>query len=105
MRAGQLNQIISIYGMDSITDEYGSVTKSLQLLTKTKAQVKFNSGNRETDSEYIYHSDIITFTIRDHYKVNEEMTIEYYSRKYKVLSIEPDVQNRTLTIKTERIIE
>lgn len=105
MRAGLLIYPISIQEPIVVQDGYGANTIEWRDVTNTRAQVTYNSGNRQNQNSEIIHSYTITFTIRLYHKVNEDMRILWNGKKYRILSINQELYKQSITIVTELINE
>ena len=105
MIAGKLTEVIGIYKLVTSTNEYGSVDNDYLKIKDTKAQVKYNSGNRVNQSDEYYNTSSITFIIRSYHQIDETMIITYNSRKYRIISIENNKQYNLINLITEEINE
>ena len=106
MRAGLLNNIISVEKPEVISDEFGANSlKWVQHIPKTRAKVTYSSGSRTNENNEITFAYEVVFTIRIYHKVDERMRIIWEGKKYRILSIEEDRTLQQLTIKTELINE
>ena len=106
MKAGLLTETIRIETPETFRNEYGADSKRWETwIGKTKAAVTYNSGNRETENNEIIYSYQVTFTVRIYHQINESMRIIWKNKKYRILSIEPNKQKQSLTIRAELINE
>ena len=106
MRAGLLNNIISVEKPEVISDEYGANSlKWVQHIPKTRAKVTYGRGSRTNENNEITFAYEVIFTIRIYHKVDERMRIQWEGKKYRILSIQEDRTLQQLTIKTELINE
>jgi len=71
MRAGLLNYPITIQEPVTVKDVYGANGINWKDVISTRAQVTYNTGNRQNQSNEIIHCYTVTFTIRLYHKVNE----------------------------------
>lgn len=105
MRAGLLTEEITIQTPVSIKDIYGADSIRWDNIINTRAQVSYNSGQRQNQNNEIVHSYTITFTIRYYHNVNERMIIIWKGNKYRILSINRELYKQSITITTELINE
>lgn len=105
MKAGSLNEVITILRCVINKDDYGSETRVWEDYKTTKASKQFNSGNRVTEDNEIINSSIITFSIRIHHDVNEQMRLRYKGKTYVILSVDDDRLRQLKSIKCELVNE
>lgn len=105
MRAGLLRETIKIEMPVTVKDDFGSSYTNWEDVVTTRTKVDYNSGDRQTPNNEIFHSQTVTFTIRHYHSVNESMRVIYKGKKYRILSICSDTLKQSTTIKTELINE
>lgn len=107
MRAGLLNEVIKVEKQVVDRGDYGEsdYTEWETFIEKTKAQVTYGSGNRELINNEIFFSQDVTFTVRIYHQIKEDMRIIWKNKKYRILSLEENKPQQSLTIKTELINE
>lgn len=105
MRAGLLNYLISIQAPVVVKDVYGANGIDWRDIISTRAQVTYNTGNRQNQNNEIIHCYTVTFTIRLYHRVNEKMRIIWNGNKYRILSINRELNKQSITIVTELINE
>jgi SPP1 family predicted phage head-tail adaptor len=105
MRAGVLNEVIVLRKPVIVKDEFGAEHVVYEDCFRVRAQVKYNSGNRVTESHEILHSNNVTFTIRNQYDVDEKMRIGYNGNEYLILSVNRERQMQRITFITEPVNE
>jgi SPP1 family predicted phage head-tail adaptor len=105
MRAGVLNEVIVISRPVIVKDKFGAEHVVYEDYRRARAQVKYNSGNRITESHEIISSANVTFTIRNQYDVDEKMRVRYHKNEYLILSINRERQRQSITIITELVNE
>ena len=64
MRAGLLNYPITIQEPVTVKDVYGANGINWKDVISTRAQVTYNTGNRQNPNNEIIHCYTVTFTIR-----------------------------------------
>ena len=62
MRAGQLNENITILRAEKRRDDYGIDKESWEVFTKTKASVKYLSGTKTVDVQETFFAETVEFT-------------------------------------------
>lgn len=105
MRAGLLQNPITIQEAISIKDGFGANSIEWKDVVSTRAQVTYNNGNRQNQNNEIVHSYTVTFTIRLYHRINEGMRIIWNGNKYRILSINRELYKQSITIVTELINE
>lgn len=105
MRAGLLRDTVTFKEPVSVKNEYGADSIRWDDVISTRAQVSYNSGQRQNQNNEIVHSYTITFTIRYYHKINERMVILWKGNKYRILSINRELYKQSITIISELINE
>lgn len=103
MRAGLLNEIISIYTPKVTINEYGEEYTSLELKLSTRAREINDSGNRTNQNGDIFYSYTKTFWVRYYIDVDEYDRILWNNKYYRILDINPNKEQQYKEIKTELI--
>lgn len=96
MRAGSLRYPIIIQKPVTIKNEYGATTNSWQDYILTRADIRFDSGNRLNENSEIIHSYTKTFIVRHYHPITENMRIIYKGKKYRILCINPETLKQTI---------
>lgn len=105
MRAGLLNEVISIFRQIEQQSDYGDISTSYQQVYTTRAQVEHSLGSRTIQNEEIFYDYSKKFTIRYYVDVMDTDRIFYNGKYYRVISIEPDTHKQQKTILTELVNE
>ncbi len=105
MQAGLLRYLIEIQKVSTNKDDYGAEFENWETHVNCKADIKFNSGNRELQNSEVVITNQLTFIIRYYVDVNESMRIIYDKKKYRILSIDSDNRLMRKTIIAELINE
>ena len=105
MRAGALNENITILRSVKERDEWGTDKEYWRIVANTKAQVRYMSGNRTTDIQETFFAETVEFVIRYYHNVEPTDRIKYYAQTYRIISINPDKRNNSQTLVTELINE
>ena len=105
MKAGTLREKVVILEPVVNTTEYGDNKTEWAAKYATRANVKYQSQNRNNDNNEIFYSTTIEFKVRDYIKVTEWDRILYNDKFYRVLSLIPNKYNREITIVTELVNE
>ncbi len=88
MRAGSLNETITVEQAVTEKNELGEVVENLWAKKfSTKAQVIYKSGQREEDYS-IYTDYTVQFVIRYYHQVSETDRIIYRNKPFRIESIE-----------------
>lgn len=106
MRAGALNEIITVEELKVIKNEYGEEqTTNYVKKFNTRAEVKYNSGQRIADNNELFFAYDLTFTIRYYHDITELDRIIWRGEKYRILSVERNRQWQMINLKCELINE
>ena len=106
MLAGRLNEIITIEKLKVIKNEYGEEqTDNYVKKFSTRAEVKYNSGQRITDNNELFFAYDLTFTIRYYHDITELDRVIWRGEKYRILSVERNRQWQMINLKCELINE
>ena len=105
MRAGILTETILLQESVPIKNEFGATSMEWVDYLQTRANIKFNSGNRVNQNNETFTSYTLTFTIRFYHKVNEQMRIIYQGKKYRILAINSNRTKQSTEIIGELINE
>lgn len=106
MLAGKLNEIITIEELQIIKNEYGEEqTDRYAPKIRTRAEVRYNNGNRITDNNEIFFAYDVTFIIRIYHNITELDRVIYDNQPYRILAIEKNKQYQLLNLKCELINE
>lgn len=105
MQAGLLNEIIEIYKPSIESNEYGEQVQVYSKQYETRAQVIYDSGNRNTSNNEIVFNYHKTFKVRRYVEVMENYQIKYKNKMFRILSIEDIRQYNHKVITAELINE
>ena len=78
MRAGQLNENITVLRAIKERDDYGIDREKWTEIINTKASVKYISGNRGVDIQETFFYETVEFTIRYYHCIYPMDRIKYY---------------------------
>lgn len=106
MIAGRLNEIITIEELKITKNEYGEEqTDNYIYKFKTRAEVKYNNGNRMVDNNELFFSNDVTFTIRYYHNINELDRVKWDNKYYRIIAIEKNRQLQLINLKCALINE
>lgn len=103
MRAGLLNEVITIYSNKIEKDEYGYEKRTQTKKMKTRARVVHKSGNRSNENGEIVYSNFDTMSVRMYVPIESTDIIEWLGREYRVLYISPDRNRQEIDIDVELV--
>ena len=103
MRAGLLNEVITIYNVKVEKDEFGYEKRTQTKKMKTRARVVHKSGNRSNENGEIVYSNFDTMTVRRYVPIEQTDIIKWLGREYRVLYISPDNGKQEINIDVELI--
>lgn len=90
MKAGNLKEEIEIWKYDVTTTEYGDTNKVWTKYYTTRANVRYDSGNRVNQNNEVFYPSTRTFIVRYYVPVKEPMRIKYDGKFWQIESIAPD---------------
>lgn len=106
MLAGRLNEIICVEELKIIKNEYGEEqTDNYVYKFKTRAEVKYNGGNRANENNEIFFANDVNFTIRYYHNISELDRIKWGDKYYRILAIERNRQYQLINLKCTLINE
>lgn len=106
VRAGILNEIITIEELKVIKNEYGEEqTDNYVKKFNCRACVRWNNGNRITDNNELFFAYDVTFTVRYYNDITELDRVIWNGEKYRILSIEKDREWQQIRLRCELINE
>lgn len=106
MLAGRLNEIITIEELKVIKNEYGEEqTDNYVKKFSTRAEVKYNSGQRITDNNELFFAYDLTFTIRYYHDITELDRVIWRGDKYRILSVERNRMYQLINLRCQLINE
>lgn len=106
MLAGKLKEMITIEELQIVKNEYGEEQTDKYIpKINTRAEIKYNNGNRITDNNEIFFAYDINFIIRIYHNITELDRVIYDNKPYRILAIEKNKQYQLLNLKCELINE
>lgn len=105
MQAGKLNELIEIYKPSISQNEYGEQVQVYNKVKDTRAQVIYDSGNRNTSNNEVIYNYQKTFKVRRYIELMENYQIKYKNKMFRILSIEDIRQYNHKVITAELINE
>lgn len=106
MLAGRLNEIITVEELKVIKNEYGE-EQTTHYIKKfnTRAEVKYNNGQRITDNNELFFAYDLTFTIRYYHNISELDRVIWRGYKYRILSVERNRMYQLINLRCQLINE
>ncbi len=105
MRAGILTDKITVQAPTTIQNKYGANTTEWKEYINTRAEITYNSGNRQTENNEIVFNYTVLFKVRRYHDIKEQMRIIWNGNKYRIISINKDIKKQFILITTELINE
>ena len=107
MRSGAYTTPIEISRKTVVTTDYGTDKLTWITVWKTKAGVKYISGNRTEENREIFFTEQVKFTVRQYIDVQLEDRVVCKGKQYRILSIqdEDDTTHNDKIIVTELVNE
>lgn len=97
---GDLNQRITFNKVVNVKDEYGTPTKVNQPIFSCWASIRVQYLKEIMSTIGTELQDSITFIIRHQqkYQITNDMTITHNGVTYKIIQINPDIQNKKFDV-------
>ncbi len=105
MRAGLLTERIEFWEPEIVKTETGSETNEYKRVHNCRARVTYSGGDRTNENGDMFWSHHIIFEIRQGYDFNELYRIKWDNFFYRILCIEKNRANQSITITTDLINE
>lgn len=105
MNAGGLTEIIEVLSPNIVINDVGEQTTEYIAKLTTRANVRYDRGNRDIENNEIVYNYNISFIVRRYVDVDEFDIIRWNNKQYRILSVEPQKELQQITIQTEKINE
>lgn len=90
MKSGILRESIEIWEYTVSTSDYGDTTKTWTKSYTTRANVRYNSGNKVNQNDEVFYPRTRTFIVRYYVPVSEPNRVKYDGKFWQIESIAPD---------------
>ena len=90
MESGVLVNKVTFQKQVVSVDEYGHESVSYVDDFTTRAEVIYNSGNRDIQNQEVFYDTTLTFRVRYYCPVEETMRIKYQDKQYRIININPE---------------
>lgn len=87
MDAGLLSNIVVFQKQIKETDDYGHEKITYVDAFQTRANVKWNGGDRVISNEEIVFDNTLTFQVRSYCPIKSTMIIKYRNKKYRIITV------------------
>ena len=98
MIAGRLRELVKFQQPVTVKNQVGGNTTTYQDVITTRASVTYNSGNRINENNEIVMFNTVTFTVRMYHNITNDMIMVWRNQKYRITSINLNVQLQKLDI-------
>lgn len=105
MKAGELNDSISVYRLTRTMTEYGSQEETLEHVFDVRAKVVVGNGFRSVINNEIVYSVSHYFTVRCLVNALPDDVVVYQGKKYRVISVKLNKEEQSKELTTEEINE
>jgi head-tail adaptor len=106
MQAGRLQQIITIWQPTTTRTATGAESTTYKLCYECRAAVSYKSMDRVNENGDMFYSRGVSFEIRTpFFNIDERLQIHWHDKKYRIISVEPRIDNMSVVIYTEMINE
>ena len=87
MEKGKLKERVFFEKQIVETDSYGHEKYSYELTFSTRAEIKYNNGNRLIENSEIFYDNSLTFKVQSYCPVEDTMKIKYNNKYYRIISV------------------
>lgn len=87
MEGGLLNNVVVFQKQIKDTDDYGHEKIRYVDAFQTRANVKWNGGDRVISNEEIVYDNTLTFQVRSYCPIRDTMIILYKNKKYRIITV------------------
>lgn len=87
MQRGKLKKRIIFQKCIVSKNDFGHEEYTYEYAFSTRADVKYNSGNRLIENAEVFFDNSLTFIVSDYVPVKETMRIQYGDKYYRILSV------------------
>ncbi|MGG4040666.1 phage head closure protein [Bacillus smithii] len=104
--AGQMNQRIEFHKVEKKKDSYGEFVEQDVLVFSCWATIRTQFLKEALANIGTVLQDTITFIIRHQqkYEITNDMTVVHNGKRYKIIQINPDLQNKEfMTVICEKV--
>lgn len=91
MEGGLLKDTIMFQRQYIALDEYGHEVITYKDAFPTRANVKWNNGDRIVSNDEIVYDNSLTFTVRRYCPVEPTMIIKYNDKRFRIITINPEL--------------
>lgn len=103
--SGLLKDRISFLQADIDRNSFGEQIQTWKLVYSCRADVRFSKGSRAIQVGEVWNPTSVVITCRRNEKINNRQRIKWEGSLYNIVSINPDVADRSLTIVADLINE
>lgn len=103
--AGRYNEIVRIFDVFQVKNEYGENTQEWREIMRTRAAVEWSGGNRAVENDEQLHTYTRRFILRSYAQVTDTSQIEWQGHRYRVLSIERRREYNDIVVTGEQVNE
>lgn len=87
MIAGLLDNVVVFQKQIKETDPYGHEKLRYVDAFQTRANVKWNGGDRVISNDEIVYDNTLTFQVRSYCPIKSTMIILYKNKKYRIITV------------------
>ena len=103
--SGLLKDRISFLQADTTRNSFGEQVQIWNPVYSCRADVRFSKGSRAILAGEVWNPTSVVITCRKGGKINNRQRISWEGNQYNIVSINPDVTDRSLTIIADLINE
>jgi len=105
MRAGLLNQVITLLKPLKERDELGSEVITWEKFKDIKASISYSASDKSVVNDEIVANNFITCTVRIYQEITLDMRVESHGILYNVESVYPDYSKQIKVIQLTEVNE
>lgn len=105
MNAGDLNEVITVYSVEYVKNNFGEEVETMVEKFKTRACIWHRSGGRRLSNDSIVYDYTKTIQVRYYVDISDLDIIKWEGKYYRIADIEPNKRDMCKTINIEEIVE
>ena len=106
MISGRLSrEIIEVVTPKIVINDFGEQTTVYEPKFKTRAEMVRNGGNRELTNNEVFYGERKQFSIRIYHNIEDFDIVIWNSKRYRILDIDKNKEQRRIIVSTEIINE
>lgn len=105
MNAGDLNEMITVYSIEYVKNDYGEEVETMHEKFQIRACIWHRGGGRRLTNDSIVYDYTKTLQVRYYADIDDLDIIGWGDKLYRIVDIEPNKRDMCKTINIEEIVE